>query len=116
MWGVFLITVVSVVVTFAIVFFRFVLVALMTVVVTNDGIVVRIPAAFPRFYLTVFVVVSSVVLVTDHLMACRALRGTVAVGLADRFSLGFLAFEPFVVMFYVLRRKTGTFMVLFGEE
>src|ERR1700683_1690357 len=42
MWGVFLITIVPVVITFAVVVFWFVFVALMTVVVANDGIVVRI--------------------------------------------------------------------------
>src|ERR1017187_81655 len=73
----FLFAVIATVVPLAVVRFDVVFVALVTVVVANDGIVVRIPAASTGSDLAILVVVSGVVLVTDHLMAGGALLGTV---------------------------------------
>jgi len=117
MWGVFLITIVPVVITFAVVTLWFVLVAFMTVVIPGDGIVVRIPVASAWHIRTaMFFVITRIVFVTDHLMASDALDGTVVVRLAYLFPLGVLAFFPCFVVLHILRRETRTFVVLVGME
>ena len=109
------VAIISVIVTFAVVVFWFVFVALMTVVVANDGIVVRIPVASTWHLGTaMFFVPVGIIFVMDHLIAAKALLGTVVVGLADLCTLGFLAFVPGLIVFHILRHETGTHVVLFG--
>src|SRR5580698_7944997 len=109
------VAIISVIVTFAVVVFWFVFVALMTVVVANDGIVVRIPVlAAWHIFTAMFFMPVGIIFVTDHLIAANALLGTVVVGLAYFGTLGFLAFVPSIIVFNILRHETGTDVVLFG--
>ena len=80
----------------------------MTVVVANDGIVVRIPVASAWHLGTaMFFMPVGIIFVTDQLIASKALLGIV-VGLAYLGTLGFLAFVPSIIMFNILRYETGT--------
>ena len=93
------VAIISVIVAFAVVVFWFVFVALMTVVVANDGIVVRIPVASAWHLGTaMFFMPVGIIFVRDHLIASKALLGTVVVGLAYLGTLGFLAFVPSIIV------------------